>query len=127
MATERVVQHIERLREKPEHVRHAIAFGVAAGVTSLVALGWITAMATSGSLALKSSAAVEEVGAAGSDVSEAVEESTSAFSNLVGAAGAALGATSTEAALRVIETRTTSTLDSQQKPANDTDKTVIPF
>lgn len=127
MATERIIEHVERLREKPEHVRHAIAMGVAFAFTGLVAFGWITAMATSGTLALKSNAAVEEVRGAGTDVSEVVAESSSAFSNLMGAAGAALGATSTEAALRVIETRTSSTLDMQMKPANDTYKTVIPF
>lgn len=127
MATERIIQHVERLREKPEHVRHAIAMGVAFVFTGLVAVTWMTAMATSGTLALKPSTETGEGAGTGDAATEAVAQSASAFSSLMGAAGAALGATSTEAALRVIETRTSSTLDKQAKPANDTYKTVIPF
>jgi len=119
--------HIERLREKPEHVRHRIALLTSAGATALVAILWVTAMAASGTLALKTETVASSAAGTGSDVKEALAEPASAFSNLMGAAGAAFGATSTEAALRIIETRTSSTLDSQTKPANDTSKTVIPF
>ncbi|MES2668642.1 MAG: hypothetical protein V4644_03065 [Patescibacteria group bacterium] len=128
MATERIIEHIDYLRQKPEHIRQRIALGVASGIAGLVAVTWMTTMATSGTLALRSSAAVEDASGAGSDVSAAVSDSTSAFTSLMGAAGAAFNATSTEAALDIIEseTRTSSTVRTESS-ANATDKTVIPF
>lgn len=122
MATDRIIEHIDRLREKPEHVRHRIAVLTAAGITGLVAVTWMGALATSGALALKASETGPDP-----EVSKSIAESTSAFSNLMGAAGAAFNATSSEAALDIIETRTSSTLDAQVAPANATNKTVIPF
>ncbi len=120
MATERIIEHIDRLREKPEHVRHRIAVLTAAGITGLVAVTWMGAMATSGTLALKSDPRPLEEKAIPSDLSG------SSFKNMLGAAGAAFStASSTE--LSIVETRTSSTLDAQQKPANNTNKTVIPF
>lgn len=125
MATERIIEHLDRLREKPQHVRHQIAMATAFGITSLVALGWVTALATSGTLALKDAPA--QADGADQALAASVQESSSAFSNLMGAAGAAFTATSTEAALRIIDTRTSSTLDARSEPANATSKTVIPF
>lgn len=127
MATGRIIEHIDRLREKPEHVRHNIALGVAFGISGLVAVTWMTAMATSGTLALQSNTVDETP--EGSEMSAAVVESTSAFSSLMGAAGAAFNATNTDAALKIIEseTRTSSTLNTQSQSANASDKTVIPF
>lgn len=126
MATDRIIEHIDRLREKPEHVRHRIAVLTAAGITGLVAVTWMGALASSGTLALNTNE-VQEGGSGTGEVSEAISESTSAFSNLMGAAGAAFNATSTEAALQIIETRSSSTLDGKVAPANATNKTVIPF
>ncbi|HRH55467.1 MAG TPA: hypothetical protein PK609_01230 [Candidatus Paceibacterota bacterium] len=114
MATDRILGHIERLREKPDHVRHQIAMGTALGLTSLVAVGWVVALATSGTLALNQAP------------EEAPQPTETSFSSLVGAAGAAFNSTSTDASLRVMDERTSSTLDAQQ-PANNTNKTVIPF
>lgn len=129
MATERIIQHIERLREKPHHVRHRIAMFTAVVATGVVTFGWLTALSTSGALALSTPDPVVEEGAATpeADISKAFSDSKSAFSNLVGAAGAAFGATSSEAALQVLETRTTSTLNAESRTQNNTDKTVIPF
>ncbi len=126
MATERIIDHIDRLREKPEHVRHRIAVLTAAGITGIVAVTWMGALASSGTLALKTGATPEN-GSGTGEVTKTISESTSAFSNLMGAAGAAFNATSTEAALQIIETRTSSTLDAKVGPANATNKTVIPF
>ena len=123
MALDNLKGHIERLQEKPEHVRHNIAMGVAVGVTALVATGWAVALGTSGTLALSEPEPTEDR----ETLAESFEEPASAFSNLMGAAGAAFNATSTEAALKVIETRTSSTLEGRAQPANDTEKTVIPF
>jgi hypothetical protein len=122
MATDRIIEHIDRLREKPEHVRHRIAVLTAAGVTGLVAVTWMGALATSGTLALTSNET-----APATEMSESITESTSAFSNLMGAAGAAFSASSSAASLDIVETRTSSTLDGKAAPANNTNKTVIPF
>lgn len=129
MATERIVHHIERLREKPHHVRHRIAMLTALVATGVIVVGWAAALTTSGALALKSEPVRSEEGAASpeSDISQAFSESKSAFSNLVGAAGAAFGATSSQAALKVLDTRTSSTLNAESRTQNNTDKTVIPF
>jgi hypothetical protein len=119
----RIIEHIDRLREKPEHVRHTIAFGVAIGISGLVAVGWMTALATSGTLALETDQPVIEDSA-----TKALAESTYAFSNLMGAASAAFTATSTEAALNIIETRTSSTLNtSATESSTGAGKTIIPF
>lgn len=122
MATDRIIEHVERLREKPEHVRHRIAVLTAAGITGLVAVTWMGALATSGTLALKSSETVPVA-----EMTESITESSAAFSNLMGAAGAAFSASSSEASLDIIEIRTSSTLDGKTAPANATSKTVIPF
>ena len=121
MATERIIQHIERLREKPEHVRHRIAILTAIIATGLVAVTWMTAMATSGVFALKTTSPVED------PAKETIAESASKFSNLLGAAGAAFGASSSEPTLNVQESRTTSTLNTDARIENNTHKTVIPF
>ena len=122
MATDRIIEHIDRLREKPEHVRHRIAVLTAAGITGLVAVTWMGALATSETFALKTTETAPET-----EMSESISESTSAFSNLMGAAGAAFSGTSSVAALDIVETRTSSTLDTKVAPANNTNKTVIPF
>lgn len=128
MATENLKGHIDRLREKPEHVRHQIAFGLAAGLTSLVAVGWGIALTTSGALAINSDVQPQAATGPGTEsLSESLKEPAENFSNLVGAAGAAFGATSSEAALRVIDSRTSSTLEGRAQSSNATDKTVIPF
>ena len=121
MAT--LTDHLDRLREKPEHVRHRIAFLTSAGVTALVAILWVTALATSGTLALKQTA--PEVVDGQPRVAETFAETKSAFSELMGAVGAAAGATSSEPTLTTVESRTVTTFDT--KIGNDTDKTVIPF
>ena len=116
-----IMDHIERLREKPEHVRNRIALGVSIGATALVALVWATALATTQVFALKNEGPVapEEVPA------PTFAETKSAFSELVGAVGSAVGATSSDPTLQIVDTKTTTTFDT--KVENDTDKTVVPF
>ena len=124
--------HIERLREQPHHVRHGIAYGVSGGITALVVVVWATVLMTSGALEIKPAVVASSGSETGSnpdtEVKKALADSKSAFSNLMGAAGAAgaaVGATSTDAALTIITARASSTMDS--KIDNSTSKTVIPF
>jgi hypothetical protein len=125
MAT--VIDHIDRLRAQPEHVRQRIAFGVSGGITALVVVVWAMVLTTSGTLALKPADASPSGSGANPDaeVKQAFTETKSAFSSLMGAAGAAIGATSSEAALTIITANESTTMDT--KIDNATDKTVIPF
>ncbi len=122
MATARLADHIENLRAKPEHVRRRIALGASGGITGIVVVVWAVALATSGSFALTSGTLAS--GEPAPNIKNAFSETGSSFSNLLGAAGAALGATSTPPSLNIVETNTSSTLDTG---AADTNATVIPF
>lgn len=110
--------YIISLRQKPEPVRKRIALGASVGVTALVALVWVTTMAATGvfTLATKTPPATEQAqaGSMGSN-----------FSQLMGAVGAATGATTSPAALTIVDGGTTSTF--QEPATNTSDATVIPF
>lgn len=115
-----VEKHVENLREKPEHIRHRIAMGTAAGVTGLIALIWAVSLAGSGTLALTGPRTVAE------DATESFADTRENFTELMGAVGESLGATSTEPELRIVDGDTTSTLVTPP-PANQTGETVISF
>ena len=116
--------HIENLKQKPEHIRHRVAMGVSIGATALVAVIWFVAHAATGTFALSSpnAAPVEQEAAAG------LGEVKEGFSQLAGAFGSALGATTSEPALTIVDGNTTSTLDSAPaENQNQTDATAISF
>lgn len=117
-----VSEHLERLRAKPHHVRRQIALGTSVLLTALVAVGWLGALASSPKFALNPRPAGEDV-----NMQEALTETRSNFSDLMGAAGAAIGATSSPARVIVVDTKTRSTLDAPRDNYNDTKETVIPF
>lgn len=113
-------RYVEQLKEKPEHVRHRVALGIAGGTTALVGIIWITALAASGSLALTAPAEEADSG---------IAEARSSFNELVGAVGqgfdpAALGDGADEPELTIVDGGTTTTI---APPQNQTDATVIPF
>jgi hypothetical protein len=118
-----VSEHLERLRAKPHHVRRQIAFGTSLAVTALVAVGWMGALLSSPKLA------IERTPGGSEDVNfqESLTETRSNFSDLLGAAGAAIGATTTPSKVIVVDTKTTSTMDVKRDNYNDTRETVIPF
>lgn len=118
-----VSEHLERLRAKPHHVRRQIAFGTSLVVTALVAVGWMGALLSSPKLA------IERTPTDGEEVNfqESLTETRSNFSDLVGAAGAALGATSSPTKIEVVDTKTSTTMDVKRDNYNNTRETVIPF
>lgn len=118
MAT--ITHHINRLKAQPSHVRERVAFGVSSGVTLLVVIGWLVAMSTSGSFSLATKSVAESVRPPES-VATSLSESGSGIKSLLGAASAAFGASSTAATITVVDTKTSSTLET------DTQATVIPF
>lgn len=117
--------HIENLKQKPEHVRHRVALGVSAGATALVAVIWFVASAATGTFALSSPSATST-----SEERDTPSEldAKEGLSQLAGALGSAVGATSTEPELTIVDGNTTSTLDSSPaENQNQTSATAIPF
>jgi hypothetical protein len=119
MAT--ISEHLERVREKPHHERRRIAFVSSLLLTGLVAFGWMGALASSGTLA------IADPDGDVADMRDGLASTKSNFSGLLGAAGAAIGATSSPAAVVVVDGATFSTLDERQEHLNNTNKTVITF
>jgi hypothetical protein len=118
MENRRVHEVIHSLRAKPEHIRERIALGVAGGTTLLVALGWFGVMSTTGAFSLKSTNVIAED--AGSKIPTTVAETKNGFSQLLGAASVAVGATTSAPAITVVDTKSYSTLDEQTPDANQT-------
>jgi hypothetical protein len=112
--------YIEELKSKPEHIRRRVALGVSTGITGLVAIGWLVALGSSGTLALSTPA--DEAGTQG--IAAAAQQTQTGFADLLGAASAFQAATDGHAPLTIVGTRASSTLD--QPSAEDT-RTVIPF
>lgn len=121
MATQ-FYDHLERLRAKPHPVRRRIAFASSLVVTGLVAAGWLGAMTTSQSLAIKPKSITKD-----EQVREVFSDTNTSFSQLMGAAGAAFGATSSAAQVTVVDTKRSSTMDQPEANMNATSQTVIRF
>lgn len=120
---EQLKQHLQTLKSQPSHVRERVAVGVSGGITALVAVGWFTAMATSGSFSLATNSVAESVRPP-QEVQQGVTASGDTFRSLMGAAGEALGGKGTDApAISVVETRSSTSLDT----AAGSNPTVIPF
>jgi hypothetical protein len=120
-------RHLENLKQKPEHVRHRVALGTAAGMTALTAVIWFGALAASGKLALSPSET-------GDNADLDLAEARTGFESLVGAvgeAGNALSGTPGAAqsdgpALVIVDGGTTSTITPSPRQDAGT-ATVIPF
>jgi hypothetical protein len=121
METRRVHEVVHSLRQKPVHVRENIALGVAGGFTLLVALGWFAATAASGTFSLAPTTLAQTDN---TDVQQAVSGSKDGFNQLLGAAAASFGASSSPASITIVDTKVQSTLDQNTIPA---DQTVIHF
>jgi hypothetical protein len=125
-----LADHIENLRAKPEHIRERIAVGTAASVTGVIAAVWAVTLAASGTFSLQSgNATVATTDQNENSVSSSVAQTQNNFTQLVGAAGAAVGATSTAPAnLHIVDGGTTSSLAQKQATVTNTaSATVIPF
>ncbi|HEX2792407.1 MAG TPA: hypothetical protein VHO23_01685 [Candidatus Paceibacterota bacterium] len=117
-----VTDHLEHLRAKPHHVRRQISFLAALVVTGLVTAGWLGAMATSGSFALDTTT-LADGGAEGATLTNARND----FSSLLGAAGAAIGATSSPREITVVDVKSWSSLEEAPDNQNDTTQTTLHF
>lgn len=116
---------IERLRAKPEHVRQRIAFGTATLFTGIIAVGWMAALVAGNAFILKPTNDGPTLADSTRPLSGAVSDVQSSFSNLMGGAGAANLGVNAQTDLTIIETDTSTTLNT---PAQNNDtRTVIPF
>ena len=115
---------IERLRQKPEHVRKRIAAGTAITLTGIVTLGWVGALAAGNAFILKPTPSETTLTQSGSELSGTFSEARTSFSSLMGAAGTAQGGKES-ASLIIVDSESSSTLDTKAKAPDE--RTVIPF
>lgn len=108
-----MIDFIERLRAKPEHVRKHIAFFAASSITGLVALMWFGAFVSSGALSRSAPSQTNAVTAAFTEHEGA---------SLLGAIGALT--TREDGSIQVVETTASSTAGSKEAPE---ERTTIPF
>lgn len=122
METRRVHEVVHTLRQKPVHIRERIALGTALSITFLVAAGWAVAGSMNGtfSLAPKSFEAGQIAKENAAAIGQATEASKSGFTQLLGAAGAAVGATTTPTTITIVDTKVHTTLDTQDVDPNAT-------
>jgi hypothetical protein len=109
-----IMRHIEIVHEKPEHVRRQIAFGIAIGLTAIIALFWLSLSLATGVFAVENTYSFGE--------GLAVEEQAPEPEGVVGAAAAILGVSSEPAHIEIVDTSVHSTLD-----AKKIEETIIPF
>lgn len=113
--------YLEELRRKPEHIRRRIALGTSFGITSLVFIGWLTALTSSGTLAATPLPREENA----PQLTEAVQQTGSSIGQLLGAVQAARPVEGSVDGLQIVDANVSSTLK-EDAPLED-ERTVIPF
>ncbi len=114
---------IERMRAKPEHERRRITLLSSIGATALVALVWVTATVSSGSLAIKSDGGGTNLSGMDSASNDnPLANSQKGFSQLLGAVSAFQSGSSTQAGLRIEDAPSET-----PAPTGPDTRTVIPF
>lgn len=126
-----VAHHIQRLQQKPEHVRRRIAVGTSVGVTGVAALVWAIALISSGALQFGSGSQTLAQGAPGSEgqgdtIDTAIPQAATGISSLVGAASAAFSGKKVDPTLNIVDTPAPQTTHTQPAPDPAT-ATIIPF
>lgn len=129
-----LIDHVERLRAQPEHVRHRIAIGTTFGITGIVAVVWLFGIVRSGSLELSPFTQANSNGAPNSvngTVAASGDQTSnpSGISQLLGAVGAS-GGNSNPPSLTAEDVSTTSNTNQsaqQSVPPTGGNQTVIPF
>ena len=114
-------EHFDRIRTKPHQERRRIAFTLSLLITGVIALGWVGAMATSDVFVIKPRALAD--GTLPGNLSQTKTQ----FSSMLGAAGAAVGATTSPARITVVDGAVYSSLDAGPENHNNTTESVITF
>jgi hypothetical protein len=113
-----VLDHIEHVKGKPRHVRHRVAVGAATFASALIALVWLGVNLISGSFALSQ----ESSFATNAGQDDTV--TTSATSDGLAGAAAALPPSASASAPAHIEIVDTTPAPAHQKQS---DQTILPF
>lgn len=108
---QKLIDHIERVREKPHEERRQIAFTLAGGIAAFVGLAWFGVQLATGAFYVD--------GASFADTTAPVEVQDSSR-GLAGAAAALPADTEGPARIQILDTEASSTL-TEERP------TVIPF
>ena len=114
-----IFDHIEYAKGKPHHIRKRIAFGIAGGVTAIIALMWFIGSLSLGAFAIKGSTFADSTGQQ-SVVVASGDENNSADNGIAGVASAIPNA-SEPARIEIIDTATSSSA------GNTAEQTTIPF
>lgn len=114
---QRIIRHIERVKEQPHHVRKQVAFGAAGALTGLIALVWVGASLSMGAFAIDGSDFAKSTGQGDATGITTVPAGNP---NLAGAA-AALEEDGDAARIEIIPAATTTSA----KPV--VEQTTIPF
>lgn len=120
-------ERLDAIRDKPHHVRQRVAFGLAGGVTAVIALVWLGASLATGAFAIKGSNFAELTGAQAATTTDASMGGPDA----VAGAAAAAPDTGGPAALQVLPSGDTNADGAAASPAAASDpsngQTIIPF
>lgn len=109
-------RHIDRVKEKPHHVRRKVALATASGITAFIAVAWFAYSLSVGGFAIQGATFADSVGASGSTVTAGGSE------GLAGAAAApSWGTPKEEPRIEIIDPKTSQTKRSAPEP------TIIPF
>ncbi|MDP2652295.1 MAG: hypothetical protein Q8O94_04105 [bacterium] len=113
-----ILEHVEYARSKPHHIRKRIAFGIAGGMSALVALVWFVGNLSFGTFAIQGSTFADSTG--GEPVITTDGTTKNSASGLAGAA-AALPDEDVPAHIEIVDT-------TPKTPAKNTaEQTTIPF
>ena len=110
-------EHLDSIKEKPQHVRENIAIAISGGITLLVFLGWAGTLANSHTFAISNPInPTPEV----ADQLAKASETQHSFSDLLGAAGVAKTSASSGPTITVVDSPA-------PEPTVPTNQTVIHF
>jgi hypothetical protein len=116
----RVLDHIERIKKQPHHVRKQITFGAAGLGTALIALVWLVGNLSAGRFAIQPNSFADSVNG-----QAVVTVDSTGQKQVAGAAealqsGNILGTRRPAAHIQIVDTSTTTT-------SKQAERTIIPF
>ena len=111
-----IFDHIERIKEKPHHVRKRIAFGTATALSAFIALVWFTGSIATGAFAIQN----PPIAADAAQADAVATTSASGDQGLAGAA-AAVQDTNAPAHIEIVDTSVAAPTKTTSAP------TILPF
>lgn len=120
MVMKKFFEHLDRVKERPHHVRRKIAFAAAFAGTAVIALAWFAITLGTGAFAIQGSSFADSTGQGGTGT---VASSDGGTSGLAGAAAALPPAPAENKAahIEIVDAKPATT------SASRSEATVIPF